>query len=76
MKQLAPCPEAKKYDSFISQLVKDIRRYYLRTVLHDLPNEQALLVFECLRDCGQGFHSAPEQNIPSRVWNFAFLEEI
>ena len=49
VKEIGPGIEKMKYDFFTPQPVKGARAYYLRTVLHDWPDKQAIKILETIK---------------------------
>jgi hypothetical protein len=50
IKELDPAIERNAYDFFTPQPIKGARAYYLRTVLHDFPDKQAIQILKGIRD--------------------------
>lgn len=71
VKDLSPGIEAMKHDFFKPQPVKNAKAYYLRTVLHDWPDKQAMEILSNIRGA-MSKHSIllinenalPEENVP------------
>ena len=75
--------ETMKYDMFTEQPIKGAKAYYMRTVLHDWPNKQALVALNRIREAMApesilllNENSLPPNNVPafSAHLDFSMME--